>query len=287
VGSLFYENRLGLSRQETTNHVISFCFLLIFSGSHKMDCEPFRSGLDHGREVSGIISHWIQRFMSRFPVGPVPAWAQDGSTAMPANSHTAHQKVPLVLASTSPYRRSLLERLGVPFVTCAPDVDESPRAGENAEALVRRLAEAKARWAANAYPGHLIVGSDQVACIGGAILGKPGTEERAREQLAMASGRRVTFLTGLCLYNSGRDIAHTSCVPFSVDFRDLSEAEIAAYVARERPLKCAGSFRSEGLGIALFERMRGDDPNALIGLPLIELINLLAREGRSVLLDSP
>ena len=190
---------------------------------------------------------------------------------------------PLVLASTSPFRRQLLERLGLPFVTAVPDLDEKPLPGEAAERLVLRLAEAKARAVSVEHPGALIIGSDQVACIDGQILGKPGNRERAAAQLEQASGRTVAFFTGLCLLNSATGRAHTACEPFRVHFRRLSSEQIDAYLDREQPFGCAGSFKSEGLGIALFRRLEGDDPNALIGLPLIRLIGMLQEEGLDVL----
>ena len=188
----------------------------------------------------------------------------------------------LILASTSPFRKQLLGRLGLGFTTASPEVDESARPGEQPEQLVTRLAEAKARAVANAHPRSLIIGSDQVACIDGVILGKPGDRETAITQLAQACGRRVTFYTGLCLYNSATGNIQVLCEPFHVHFRELTRAQIETYVDREQPFNCAGSFRSEGLGIALFERLEGDDPNALIGLPLIRLISMLAREGIQV-----
>jgi MAF protein len=186
---------------------------------------------------------------------------------------------PLVLASTSPFRRELLGRLGLPFETAAPDVDESRRPGEHPVALVRRLAEAKARAVAADWPAALIIGSDQVACIDDSVLGKPGGRERAVAQLSQAAGRTVVFQTGLCLYDASADRARVVCEPFRVRFRPLSQAQIEGYVDRERPFNCAGSFKSEGLGIALFEALEGDDPNSLIGLPLIRLIGLLAEAG--------
>ena len=189
----------------------------------------------------------------------------------------------LVLASTSPYRRALLERLGLPFTAVAPDVDESRHAGESAPGLVVRLAEAKARAVAPAHPGALIIGSDQVAVIEDRVLGKPGNRERAIEQLTLAAGKTVVFYTGLCLLNAATGRARILCEPFQVGFRRLSQAQIAGYVDRECPFDCAGGFKSEGLGIALFERLVGDDPNALIGLPLIRLVELLASEGVDVL----
>lgn len=185
----------------------------------------------------------------------------------------------LLLASTSPYRKMLLEKLQLPFDCAAPQVDETPLPGENAEALVLRLAAAKARALALAYPEHLIIGSDQVCVIDGAITGKPHTEENARAQLRKAAGQAVTFYTGLALYNGRSKQLQALCEPFHVHFRALSEAEIAAYVRLEQPLNCAGSFKSEGLGIALFDRLEGRDPNALIGLPLIALLDMLRAEG--------
>ncbi|HHI93277.1 MAG TPA: septum formation inhibitor Maf [Gammaproteobacteria bacterium] len=189
----------------------------------------------------------------------------------------------LVLASTSPYRRALLERLGLPFVTATPDTDENPLENETPDALVARLSEAKARAVATQFSDALIIGSDQVAVLGNQALGKPGNHEKAIQQLQAASGRRVTFLTGLCLLNSKTGSCHVTVVPFSVVFRPLSNTQIEQYLLREKPYHCAGSFKSEGLGISLFEKMEGDDPNALIGLPLIQLTTLLATEGMDVL----
>ena len=186
---------------------------------------------------------------------------------------------PLILASTSPYRRALLERLGLSFSTAAPDVDERPHPGESPSELVRRLAEAKARAVALNHPDALIIGSDQVACLDDAILGKPGDHSTAIAQLERASGRSVLFQTGLCVLDARSGQAQTLVEPFWVHFRVLSRARIEGYLERERPYDCAGSFKSEGLGIALFERLEGDDPNALIGLPLIRLIPLLEAAG--------
>ncbi|AHG22228.1 septum formation inhibitor Maf [Chania multitudinisentens RB-25] len=173
----------------------------------------------------------------------------------------------------------LLEKLHLPFICAAPQVDETPLADESAEALVLRLATAKARALAIAYPDHLIIGSDQVCVINGNITGKPHTEENARLQLRLASGQKVTFYTGLVLYNSHSKQLQALCEPFHVHFRLLSDVEIATYVHLEQPLNCAGSFKSEGLGIALFERLEGRDPNALVGLPLIALLDMLRAEG--------
>jgi len=185
----------------------------------------------------------------------------------------------LVLASTSPFRRELLGRLGIPFDTAAPEADETASPGETPEQLVVRLAEAKARAVTQRFPDSVIIGSDQVACIGGNILGKPGNRERAIEQLRQASGRSVDFFTGLCVLDGASGESTTVCEPFRVHFRKLDNTQIEHYVDRETPFNCAGSFKSEGLGIALFERLEGDDPNALIGLPLIRLVDLLGDAG--------
>ncbi len=187
--------------------------------------------------------------------------------------------IPIVLASTSPFRRSLLEKLGFPFITDSPDAPEDPLPEESPEALVCRLAELKARAVANQHPDSLIIGSDQVACIDGEILGKPGTKERAITQLENASGRRVAFYTGLCLLNAKTDHTQVVCEPFFVHFRKLDREQIVRYLDKEEPYNCAGSFKSEALGITLFERLEGDDPNTLIGLPLIRLVRMLEREG--------
>ncbi|MCB1875973.1 MAG: septum formation inhibitor Maf [Chromatiales bacterium] len=189
----------------------------------------------------------------------------------------------LVLGSTSPYRRELLQRLGLTFETAAPKVDETRHPGEDANALVRRLSEAKARAVGETWPDALVIGSDQVAVLDGEILGKPGNRERAIAQLSAASGKRVRFLTGLCLLDSATGEAEVDVVPFDVVFRQLKPAHIETYVDREQPYNCAGSFKSEGLGIALFEALEGADPNALIGLPLIRLCRLLERHGLPVL----
>jgi 7-methyl-GTP pyrophosphatase len=186
--------------------------------------------------------------------------------------------LPILLASTSPYRRELLERLALPFETAAPAIDESRHPGESPVAMVCRLSEAKARAVAFDQAA-LVIGSDQVAILGEEVLGKPVTHERAREQLRRLSGRTVTFLTGLCLLNTATGEAQVDTVPFRVDFRALDEAQIDRYLRQERPYNCAGSFKSEGLGITLFERMEGDDPTALVGLPLIRLTTMLARNG--------
>lgn len=190
----------------------------------------------------------------------------------------------IVLASTSPYRRELLEKLGMPFITAAPQVDETPIPGEDARHLVMRLAQAKAQALSPEYPNHLIIGSDQVCVLEGKIVGKPHTEEKAVEQLLIARNSIVTFYTGLALYNSPAGNLQVICEPFDVHFRHLSEQEIRNYVRKEQPLQCAGSFKSEGLGITLFERLSGKDPNTLVGLPLISLGEMLRNEGVNPLL---
>lgn len=189
----------------------------------------------------------------------------------------------IVLASSSPYRRQLLQQLGLPFEWSNPAVNEVALPDEAPGALVKRLAQAKARALTARYPQHWIIGSDQVACLDDRILGKPGNMDNARRQLRACSGRRVEFLTGLCLLNSRDDSSETIVEPFAVKFRTLSDAQIDRYLEREQPFDCAGSFKVEGLGIALFERLEGDDPNALIGLPLIQLVTLLQRAGIAVI----
>lgn len=189
----------------------------------------------------------------------------------------------LVLASTSPYRKALLERLQIPFVTHSPDVDESPLPGEAPEALVKRLSYDKAKAVAAHYPQAVIIGSDQVATLKGNIIGKPGNHENAKAQLQTASGKTVTFLTGLTVLNTTNGNAQTTIDHFEVTFRMLSDDQIETYLSKEKPYNCAGSFKSEGLGIALFTEMKGKDPTSLIGLPLIELTSLLAKLNISAL----
>ncbi|SHO56004.1 Maf family protein [Vibrio quintilis] len=188
----------------------------------------------------------------------------------------------LVLASTSVYRRQLLEKLEIPFMTASPVFDETPKAQESPDALVRRLAEGKARSCYTKKPS-LIIGSDQVCVVNNNIIGKPGTREKAIEQLTAQSGQRVSFYTGLSVFNNESGTCHTDIDVFHVHFRTLTKQQIEHYVDKEQPLDCAGSFKSEKLGIALFKRLEGDDPNALIGLPLIKLIDMLEQAGMSVL----
>ncbi|GGB92977.1 Maf-like protein YceF [Marinobacterium zhoushanense] len=190
---------------------------------------------------------------------------------------------PLVLASGSAYRRALLDKLGVDYSCDSPDIDETRRDDENAEELVARLALEKAQAVAARNPNALIIGSDQVATLDDHILGKPLTHERASAQLKLASGRTVRFLTGLCLLDAASEQFQLEVVPFDVEFRQLRDSQIENYLQREQPYDCAGSFKSEGLGIALFQRLTGEDPNSLVGLPLICLIQMLEREGIDVL----
>lgn len=187
----------------------------------------------------------------------------------------------ILLASTSRYRRALLERLGLAFGIDAPEIDETPGKGEPPGTLALRLAEAKARAAAARWPGALVIGSDQVAELDGRILGKPGSNERAREQLLAASGHEVLFHTAVALVDARREPlrAELAVDLTRVRFRKLGETEVDRYLAREDVLDCAGSFKAEGLGITLFESIRNKDPSALIGLPLIALARLLRAAG--------
>ena len=190
--------------------------------------------------------------------------------------------LPLLLASSSPYRRELLARLRLPFVCASPDIDESAHPNEPATELVQRLAREKAGALASQYPGHLIIGSDQVAVLDGKILGKPHTFERAREQLMAASGASVSFLTGLALLNSSTGRCQVAYVPFTVHMRNLEQATIERYLQAEQPYDCAGSFKAEGLGVSLFRSTEGTDATSLIGLSLIRLVDMLLEEGVAI-----
>ncbi len=189
----------------------------------------------------------------------------------------------IILASTSKYRRELLARLGLPFEVVAPVVNEIPLPRETPQDTVRRLAEAKAHAVAARFPQAIVIGSDQVAVLEGTTLGKPGNHANAVRQLKAMRAKEVVFHTALCLCNAASGQAETRVVPYYVRFRDYSETQIENYLRREQPYDCAGSARCEGLGIALIAEMRGDDPNALIGLPLIALTEMLAAQGVSVL----
>lgn len=188
----------------------------------------------------------------------------------------------LVLASTSPYRRQLLERFGQRFTIAAPDVDETPLPGETPIDLVNRLARAKAEVVARRNPRSIVIGSDQIAVFGREIIGKPGNPERCIEQLKSVSGQRLTFHTAVHVIQSDSASNEAHLDVTTVHFRKLSAEEITRYVARERPVNCAGGFKAEGLGITLFERIESQDPTALIGLPLIWLSAALRRAGLSL-----
>ncbi len=193
----------------------------------------------------------------------------------------------IVLGSQSPFRRQLLEKLNIPFTTLSPNIDESRQEGESPEALVKRLACEKAKAIYNVMRCNedpqseqsLIIGSDQVAVFGEQILGKPHTEENAINQLKLFSGNKVSFNTGLALLDTSDHSLQVELDIFHVHFRHLTDDEIKAYIKAEKPLNCAGSFKSEGLGITLFEKLDGDDPNSLIGLPLIRLCRMLTNQG--------
>ena len=186
---------------------------------------------------------------------------------------------PLILASTSPYRRALLERLGIPFQCIAPGVDETPLPNEGAQQTSMRLAGEKARAVAASHPDALIIGSDQVALLAGEQLGKPLTHDNAVRQLQSMRGQRITFYTALALLNARTGKLQDAVAENHVHMRNYSDDEIESYLRKEQPYDCAGSAKSEGLGIILISRMEGNDPNALVGLPLIELVDMLKNEG--------
>lgn len=190
--------------------------------------------------------------------------------------------LPLILGSTSPFRAEILQKLCVSFDTAAPDIDESSQDNETPTQLVERLSICKAKKVAEAHPAALIVGSDQVACVEQQILGKPHTHEKAVEQLRFLSGKTVSFHTGLCLFNSETGNTQSTVEVFKVHFRTLSDDQIERYLQNEQPYNCAGSFKSEALGISLFKKLEGDDPNTLIGLPLIRLVEFLSNEGLQI-----
>ncbi|MEW5769726.1 MAG: Maf family nucleotide pyrophosphatase [Pseudomonadota bacterium] len=189
----------------------------------------------------------------------------------------------LVLASTSPYRRELLARLGVPFEVAAPDVDETPLPGESPDDTAMRLSVLKAQAVAEKFPDALIIGSDQVALLEGRQLGKPGTHEKAVAQLQSMRGKTLEFHTALTLLNARTGKVQTANVPVRLVMREYTDAQIEAYLRKDQPYNCCGSARSESLGIALIARYETEDPNALVGLPLIRLTEMLAHEGLDVL----
>jgi septum formation protein len=190
----------------------------------------------------------------------------------------------LILASSSPYRANILKRLGQPFDQLSPEIDESPETGESPKRLVQRLAEQKARAVAQRRPDGLIIASDQVAVFHGRILGKPGSLERAAEQLRLFSGQTILFYTSVALFNARSGRLHMDLAVTEVVFRDLEEQQILSYLHKEQPYDCAGAFKSEGLGAALLAKIVSDDPDALIGLPLLRLITMLKSEGLDPLL---
>ena len=188
----------------------------------------------------------------------------------------------IILASSSPYRKQLLDRLRLEYECLSPDIDESLAVGETASEYVCRLAEAKARSVASSYPQAVVIGSDQCALLDDQILGKPGSHEKALQQLRRAQGKTVVFHTAVCVIQLARDFCAVEDVPFEVDFRSLDDTQLEHYLRVEQPYQCAGSFKAEGYGICLFSRLRGDDPNALIGLPLITLTAMLESAGIEV-----
>ncbi len=183
----------------------------------------------------------------------------------------------LILGSSSVFRKALLEKLDLSFDCDSPDIDETPLKNESPKDMVARLAKLKAQAIAVRHPQSIIIASDQCATLDGKIIGKPGDHASAVEQLKEASGRTVTFYTSLCVFNAGTNQYEECVEPFYVYFRQLSDEQIENYLKKEEPYNCAGSFKSEGLGISLFERLEGNDPNTLIGLPLIQLIKMLER----------
>lgn len=188
-------------------------------------------------------------------------------------------KQTLILASSSEYRRELLLKLQIPFSNVSPHVDETPLEGEKPQQTALRLAQVKAKKIGSDYPHALVIGCDQVATLDGEQLGKPGNHANATKQLQKMRGREVTFHSALCLYNAATGNMQALVVPYLVRFRQLTDDQIENYLSKEQPYHCAGSAKSEGLGIALIDRMLGEDPNALIGLPLIKLVTMLQNEG--------
>lgn len=192
-------------------------------------------------------------------------------------------KQAIILASSSIYRRELMQRLQIPFHTVSPHVDETVLTGEKPQDTALRLSKEKAKKIGAEYPHALIIGCDQVATLDGEQLGKPLNHKNATKQLQLMRGKEVTFHSALCLYNAETGTMQAQVVPYLVKFRQLTDEQIESYLIKEQPYHCAGSAKSEGLGIALIERMIGDDPNALIGLPLIKLITMLHNEGVNVI----
>ena len=189
----------------------------------------------------------------------------------------------LILASASRTRKQILAKLGVPFQSISPDIDESPLDRESPVELVERLSIAKTRKASQFYPKHLIIGSDQVALLDGEIIGKPSNREHAVQQLQSSSGKSVLLYSGVALLNSASGSLQADVLPYRVQMRELTEEMIQHYIDRDQPFDCCGSLRSEGLGIALLQKFDGSDPNILLGLPLIRLIDMLKKENFQIL----
>lgn len=202
---------------------------------------------------------------------------------MPSNMPLSSALPPLLLASSSSARRLCLAQLGLDFQHASPEIDETPRANEHPAALAERLACAKALALAGRHPQHLIIGADQVCVLDQQPVGKPNTLDNARRQLTASSGKRIRFETGLALYDGRQRRLISAVEPFDVQFRKLTPAQIEGYLQREQPLECAGSFKMEGLGISLFQGLEGRDPNALLGLPLIRLCDMLQELGYDLL----
>ena len=191
----------------------------------------------------------------------------------------SEQQRQIILGSSSPFRRELLKKLNIDFITDSPEIDESPLENELPEDYVIRLSLEKAQAVASRNTNSVIISSDQCSVLNGQIRGKPHTHDKALQQLGESSGKRVSFLTGLCVYDSKNSSYELALVPYHVDFRELSETEIESYLTAEKPYNCAGSFKSEGLGVSLFKKLEGEDPNSLVGLPLIKLCEFLRNKG--------
>lgn len=207
-------------------------------------------------------------------------WKYDRRRQQNWGFHLVQTKI--ILASSSPFHRQLLDRLQLAYESHAPDIDETINPGEDACAYVCRLAESKARHVAQNHPDAIVIGSDQCALLEAKILGKPGSHENALRQLREAQGKTVVFHTGVCVLNLSTGFCAVEDVPFEVDFRVLSDRQLEHYLQVEQPYQCAGSFKAEGYGSCLFSKMRGDDPSALIGLPLLRLIAMLESAGVEV-----
>ena len=205
-----------------------------------------------------------------------------GKLPSPMSSQLMSSQPPIILASSSPYRKALLSRLEIPFDTVSPNIDESPLPDESPESLAGRLSKEKTLAVGEHKSNHIIIASDQVASVQNTILNKPGNFENAHKQLRLCSGESVVFYTGLAVFNSQSNNLQLVIDRYDVKFRRLSTQAITRYLKKEQPFDCAGSFKMEGLGISLFEKMQGNDPNSLIGLPLIELVSLLDNEGIQV-----